>query len=129
MKKKNEKSSFKFYSKKYPKNNQNLCKKSKITKVQKIKKDLFQNVDKFNFGVLTMSSSQKTSGKHRTSFTHSKDRSMPVNGGRSDFSFVRTEQFKVNKKKTVHQSYKLGGDSSCFPPHPPKKSSVLRTQV
>ena len=46
MKRKNEKSSFKFYSKK---NNQNLCKKSNITKIQKIKKDLVSKCRQVQF--------------------------------------------------------------------------------
>ena len=49
MKRKNEKSSFKFYLKRDTKNNQNLYKKSKITKVQKIKKDFVSKCRQVQF--------------------------------------------------------------------------------
>ena len=50
-KRKKEKSSFKFYLKRNTKNNQNqnLCKKSKITKVQKIKKDFVSKCRQVQF--------------------------------------------------------------------------------
>ena len=79
----------------------------------------FQNVDEFNFGVLTMSSSQKTSGKHRTLLTLRIIQRL-VNGVTS-FSCARNNLKLMKKRQFINHINSPAAIVAASPPPTPQK--------